>query len=95
MKKVLCVVMCVLMMVSMIACGQQVEEENIYEVKARVFEINNKDNVVAFEDVNGHIWVAEAMDASEFEMDEEKTIVFTDCGTGEDWYDDEIIDILG
>ena len=67
--------------------------ENIYAVNAKVFEINTLENVVAFLDGNDHIWVAEVEDASEFEIGAIHTITFTDCGTGDDWYDDEIIDI--
>ena len=89
MKKFISVMMCVFVLVSLVGCGQRFDEVN-----ATVYEINTVENLVAFEDTNGDIWVAEVEDASTYELGEVLILVFDDCGTA-DLYDDEIVDILG
>jgi hypothetical protein len=61
------------------------------EIKATVIEIN--DEVVAFEDASGDVWVWELEKNESFEVGQIVTIVFDDLGN-DDIYDDEIIKVV-
>ena len=61
------------------------------EVKATVIEVNNE--VVAFEDAGGDVWIWELEKGESFEVGQIVTIVFDDLGNN-NIYDDEIIKVV-
>ena len=67
----------------------QYEVSNI--VSATVCEVNEE--VVAFEDASGEVWVWELEEGESFELGQQVQIQFNDMATA-DIYDDEIIRIF-
>lgn len=97
-RKVLCVgmlalaVVCGWMLTTM--CGYAVMNcinTEVETVSATVCEVNEE--VVAFEDASGEVWLWGLEEGEHFELGQEVEIQFDDMGTA-DIYDDEIIRIF-
>lgn len=97
-KKVLCVGMLTLAVVCgwilTTMCGYAVMNcinTEVETVSATVCEVNEE--VVAFEDASGEVWIWELEEGEHFELSQEVEIQFDDMGTA-DIYDDKIIRIF-
>ena len=89
-RKVLCVGMLALAVVCGYAEMNWIQEE-VETVSATVCEVNEE--VVAFEDASGEVWLWGLEEGEHFELGQEVEIQFDDMGTA-DIYDDEIIRIF-
>lgn len=79
-------------------CLMTAEEETaepqneIMEVWGEVVEINEEHESIVIVDENDHEWVAFA-DTAIYEVGDEVMVVFDNMVT-DDWYDDEIVDLI-